>query len=597
MPTMTSKSFLRPLFVALIIASVAGCASTGPNQRVFMGSGNTFKANGLLISELQSDTFGPGVARLTIKSQADGNAVDKLVSYYTTQAALSVTKGDAEGFAVAWFLAKKLASARLEQLASTEAFVNTLASAQNGVGALPGGARVFLPSALTATRTPIRNKSKRAAIEDFFMDLPGTAVAIMPNWADAPKVAAVGDALKGILSTVSTGGARLDGSALNAMKIGSAYSVADSLGNKYIVEKTTDGIILHNPNSGPTKVDLNQLNFMPLLEKPDQYRYDAAKIVRNINSIFDGAMMSETRTGGRVSLGGHYSIAPNVLKLGDKIGYLNADGSLATADLPSVRKLYAENRAFKLAVDLTTKQDLEKDNQFINFKHSCSNRSFRERHGDALEYATYSCRDSKNNTTYSRTFVIGNNFATQGWDSLLKDKGYVDALKSAAQSAKVAEAFAAITPVLGNLDGASRCVTGDSFVYQIANNALSSDVNSDVRKLLAYSEPLESPSAVAKVLDCAQGVAGVGNVRRALSGGANLLKMNGIFTSPKFTQTTDMMSLFDSKIYTRNVLENVVSKASEFSSPTAALLTKVFYDHVQHANDIGELYDAVSKTI
>lgn len=597
---MTIRFHLRPLAVAVLVATVAGCATTGPNQNVFYGTGNSFRMNGLLISELQADTFGPGVSRLTVKSRGDGEALDKLVGFYTGKASEAAAKGDAEQFAVAWHLAKKMAAARLEQLASTEAFVANLASAKTGIGSLPGGARVYLPNALYDDRTGALSKKKRASIDDFLMEVTDRVAEFAPNWVNAPKLAALGDSVKGLMGSIGVGGSgeeRLDATALGSMAVGSAYSVRDSLGNKYIVEKSADGIILHNPDSAPTKVDLNQLNFMPLLERPDQYRYEASRIVRNINMLFEDALKYEATARGGLSIGGHYSVAPNQIRLGDKTGFLNADGTLASVDQVAVRKLYSTNRAYKLAIDLTTQDDLNKDNTFIGFKYSCSNRAFRVRHGEALEFATYSCRDSKNQITYSRTYVIGNSFAAQNWDSLLKDQRYVDDLRSASKSAKLVEAVAAFMPFIGNFDGAARCADNEAFSYKIANTALTSAINSDIRKFVSYSPERETPSTVNKVLDCAQGVAALSAVRRVATAGSDLMKINNVFTSPSYRKTTDVLSMFDSRVYTRHSYDDIVAVTNQFSSPTAAFLTKVFYDQAQQVNNISALAEAVYKKL
>lgn len=593
---MTTRFLLRPVAAAVLVAALTGCATTGPSQNVFYGTGNSFRMNGLLVSELQADTFGPGVSNLTVKSRADGEAMDKLIAFYTSKATEAVAKGDAEQFAVAWHLSKKLAGARLEQLASTEVFVNNLAKSKNGTGTLPGGARVFLPNNLYNDQVAAQGKKNRASIEDYLMEAADVLAGFTPNWADAPKVAALGDSVKGLLGSVGTTNAseqRLDATALGSMAVGSAYSVRDSLGNKYIVEKSQDGIILHNPGSAPTKVDLNQLNFMPILEKPEQYRYETARIVRNINALFEGALKYEASSLGGLSTGGHHSIAPNQIRLGDKVGFLNTDGTLSATDLPNVRKSYSSNRAYKLAIDLTTQEDLAKDNNFISFRYSCSNRTFRVRHGDALEYATYSCRDGKNQISYSRTYVIGNSFVAQNWDSVLKDRGYVDKLKSASQSAKLVEAAAAFLPFIGNLDGAARCADVEAFSYQLANSAFTSSINSDVKKFVSFTPERETPSTIGKVLDCAQGIGAIGTVRKRLSDASNFARMENLYTSPAYKKTTDLMSMFDTDIfYSKKEFDKITEVANTFSSPTAAFLAKAFYDKAQQVNNISGLADA-----
>jgi len=599
------KTFLlRPIAVALMVATLTACSTSGPHQNVFHSTGNNFRANGLLITELQADTFGPGVARMTIKSQADAVAADKLIAFYAAKASQAVAKGDVEEFAVAWHLAKKLSAARVEQLVSTEAFVNSLAVAKNGTGTLPGGARVFLPKELYSSRQAVGANKKRASIDEMFMEFGDAVVSLTPDWANAPKLASLGSLLGVVGNMTETAGrlagvkepTRLDGSALEAMKVGSAYAVQDSLGNKYIVEKTADGIVLHNPDSAPTKIDLNQVNFMPILEKPEQYRYEAAKIVANRNRAEENAREAAVASRG-VSITGVFTIPPNVFQLGDKVEYLNADGTLASSDLASVRILYSTNRAFKLAMDMGTRENLNNDNIYNKFSASCQYTAVLYHHGDALEYATYSCRDPKNQITYSRTYVVGNGFSAQSWDSLLKDKTYTDAMKNASRSARVAESIAAVVPFVGNVDAAAKCASGESVVFHLAKAALAPNMNSDVRRFITYSEEQETASTVGKALDCTQGIGAIGAVRGALSGGANLLKLSNGLTSPQYKKATEIMSLFDTRLYSKARFEGILDKLRDFSSPSAALMTKVFYDQAQHANNLGELYEAVSKKV
>lgn len=595
---MNARKFLRPVLIASLIAALGGCATTGPGQNVFYGTGKSFRMNGVLISELQPDTFGKGVSRLTVKSAADAQALEGLAQFFAGQAAKAAANGDAELFGVAWHLGKQVTKARLEQIASAEAFANALAASKNGKATLPGGGRVFLPTALTEP-APAKASKKRAALDgisDSFLTFGVQEI----NWGLAPKVAAVGDSIRGVLSALpgalAGGESRLDVTALGSMNVGSAYAVRDSLGNKYIVEKVQDGIVLHNPDSTPVKVDLNQINFMPILDKPEAYRYEAARIVANINAQFEQAYREEA-TARAISIGGHFSIAPNGIRLGDKTGYLNADGTFAAGDSPTSRRLYSTNRAYKLAIDLTTDENLQRDPNFQSFRRNCSNRTFRIRHGEALEYATYSCRDEKNNISYSRTMLVGASFTAQSWDSVLADNRYLDQLKDNHRRAKIAEAVAAFMPGLGNIDAASRCTDGPALSYYIAQASLRDTVNADVRRFVNHVPEKETASTLDKALDCAQAIGGLSAPRRALSAGARAMKLESILASAEYQRTTELMGLLDTKMYGATTFDELTAVTSRFSSPTAAFVTKVFYDQVQHANNISGLLSAMYERI
>ena len=152
------------LLAVAIAAALAGCATTsGPNQTVFYGTGNSYRQNGLQITELQGGSLGQGVSRMTIRGKDDIAAIDKLIQFYNRKAVESVAAKDAEQFAVAWSLSKKLTAARMEQELASQAFINDLIKQGNGQASLPGGARVYLPNSLyaenTATAPAGRSKS------------------------------------------------------------------------------------------------------------------------------------------------------------------------------------------------------------------------------------------------------------------------------------------------------------------------------------------------------------------------------------------------------------------------------------------------------
>lgn len=584
---------LRPISLSLLVASLVGCATTGPGQNVFMGTGNSFRMNGLLVSELEANSLGVGVSRLTIKSRADADAADKLVRFYADKAAKAAATGAASDFAVSWHLAKNIAQSRIEQTLATEMFMSDLGSRKDGIASLPGGARVFLPKTLYDAAAP--EGRKRVSLEDLMFGEVGVAMAEVPNWVGTIKVAALGNALGSLLNQVSTTepDQQSNKGVLGAMKVGTAYSARDSLGNKYIVEKTENGIVLHNPGRAPTKVDLAQLNYMPQIDRPEQYRYQAAKIVEKINSEIQAAFTHDLKRSAAVGFGGYFSLPPNGFQLGDQVGYMSADGSYSAGEQPAVRKLYSTDRAFKTAVDLTSKENLYNDGIFLNFRSNCGAFALRVRHGDALEYATYSCRDAKNNVTYSRTYVLGNGFSAQNWDSMLKDRSYVVKMKASANAAKFAEAVAAFIPFYGNFEGLARCAGLPSPSAFVTAAVMDSRIDKDVRRMVSYTPEKETPSTVGAALDCAQGVASVANMRKLVSAGDRALSLNKIFSSPDYIETTKLLGLLDTKMHTKAQLSEVAAITDKFASPSAAFVGKLFYDNLQHSNDLVGLASAI----
>lgn len=591
--TSNRSLFRRSLVAICVLAFLAGCSTTGPNQNLFYGTGNNFRMNGLQISELQADTFGPGVTRLSVKSKSDAVALDDLSKFYTRKAAEGIAKGDAELFAVAWHLGKLVSKARVEQAISTELFMNSLTNAKNGTASLPGGARVFLSNRLYDSKS--RN-GKRASLADFLDDL---AVVGTPelNWSESVKVAALGDALKGIIgqSSTLTSPSRQSGAATTEMAVGSAYSVRDANGNKYIVEKVADGIILHNPDGAPTKIDLNQLNALPVPESPAPYRSEAAKILNNIENVLESDL---DRTKGTSSIGlGRFTVPPNKVQLANGTGYLNAQGGYSPSEVPATRGLYSSSPSFKLAVDWTSEKDFQSDPIWSSFHKNCSSGvAYKRHHGEALEYVTYSCRDRNNQVTYSQTYVVGNSMVSQSWDSLLKDKQYAETLKKAHTYGKIAEAGAAFLPLIGNIDAAAKCAGFDSIVYKFTNAYNGRDVNVDVRKFVSFNPEQEEGSTISNALDCAQGIAGLGNLRSAMTGAANVARISGMVGSKSFKDTTALMQMLDSKhLYGKTTSSTVQDMTSIISSKTAGFSAASFYEGAQQSSNLSALAQAVMR--
>jgi hypothetical protein len=588
--------------LALSVANLTGCATTGPGQNVFYGTGKTFRMNGALFSELQPDALGSGASRLTVKSSADAAALDELTIFYTRSALRALEKKDTELFAVNWYIAKKLAAARLEQLAASQAFKNALLANHNGSAKLASGGRVFLPRNLYDV------PAKRAALD--FDSEPAALAAATFDWSSAPKVAAVGDTLKGLLAGVAKGGngnsqggsygsgERMTRDMADQMKVGSAYAVQDSLGNKFIIEKTDDGIVLHNPDSKPALIDLNQVNFMPILDRPSSNKVKAAKLVANMDRVFDDALAeASARHQNTFGVFNYNSMAPNIYVLGDRRAFIDANGNATTVDDPAVRNRYKSDPVFKYAIDLQSYDNLQNDQIYRQMKSNCQYMAWRNHYGDALEYVRYSCIRPDNTVTYSRTYVIGNDYTTQSWDSLAKDKRYRDALEQADKSARVVEALTAFLPLIGDVDAAMRCGDSSSLTYMLTNGYFNRNMNDDVRKAVRFVPEADNPSAVGKALDCAQGVGGLAGVRRGVTVGSKLLRWETLATSQAYKDTTAMMGLFDSRIHDASNIDKVFAEVKGFSSPDAAFVAKMFYDTVQTSNNIGSLAERVVKKI
>jgi hypothetical protein len=149
-------------------------------------------------------------------------------------------------------------------------------------------------------------------------------------------------------------------------------------------------------------------------------------------------------------------------------------------------------------------------------------------------------------------------------------------------------------PFFGNLDGAARCADMQAFSYSIANARFSRSINDDTKKFVSFTPETEKPSTIGKALDCAQGIAALGTIRKGISGTANFVKLENIYTSGAYAKTTEIMGLFDTKLrYKSGSFDEITSITNQFSSPTAALLTKVFYDQTQRASNLSALAESM----
>ncbi len=613
---MTTTRPIKATVLAVAVAALSvGCATTsGPNQSLFYGTGNSYRQNGLLITELQANSLGRGVSRITIRDKTDASAIDALIKFYNRKAIEAVATKDAEQFAVAWSLSRKLATARIEQELASQAFINDLLQQGNGQALLPGGARVFLPNSVYAESNPgsalppdapAKRREKRGVPEkrsaiDALIDTVARMESPPLDRGAFVQVAALGS-LAGLLNGITAASSSNDGEVsrmtsgvIEGMKHGSAYAVSDSLGNKYIVEKTRDGLVLHNPDGGPTKVDLKQMNFMPTWEKPAEYRYEAAWIYKNMNANLH-AQWSKGRRFGTYS-----TLPPNRFFLNGKPdGYVNVDGTFSSVESPAIRVAYDTNTAYKMVIDLAAFQSIDADPIFTDFRGNCPGSTWRDYHGETLEYVTYSCTDARTReVTYARTFVVSNSMKVQSWDSMLKDQSYRDTLKQAHNKGKLAEALGTFIPVVGNLDAGLRCAGFDSALNKYVTKYYAQSVSADVRRFVTYSPALETPSAMTKALDCAQGIAGAASLGKGLTLATQAANIEGMVTTPAYKNAMQIMSMLDTEFfYSQKSAAEIIDTSLKFDSPTAVFMAKVFYDKMQQKNDLSGAADAIINMV
>lgn len=602
---MTNKknSFaLRPITVSLAVASLltlAGCATqTGMGSDNYQNTGRVFRYNGLTVEQVNKT----GGARIA-SGAADKTAANDLIKYYAKEAWQALDRGDAEAFAVARHLGSSLTKERLEQAAATQSFISSLANNRDGSGMLPAGSRVYLPNNVFSETVSGGKRSGRAGDRRVDVD---RFIEMMEEYASAPvdfqeSVAlAAADNVSGVIGILNAG-ARLMATpkqadtqripGLSDIKPGDAYAAKDSNGNRYFIERTNEGIILHNPGSAPQKVSLDQLNFMPTIEAPSQVRMNAVPIVKNINAVQNDILRTE-RIKGRI-----WSVAPNIIYVqGSSSQYfLDARGNKTTVDMPEARSAYKTNPAYKMAIEMTDSRYVT-DRLAQGFKQQyCNGVSiWNEFSGEHLNRRTLACIDGNGMFTYSKTFLVDNDMVTQSWNTLLSDKKMVDELRKIDGGVKLAEAMAAFVPGLSNLDGAARCVGAPSATATAYRSIfVQSDRYNSLKQYVGDMVPKDTPSTVGMALDCAQGVGGVGVAMRGLTKAAQTAKIEGMFASQKYQDATAALRSFDTAILPGgSIAESVAVMQRGFGSTAAATMVKRFYDGTQHSNNYYGLAEA-----
>lgn len=596
------KPYIAIFFTGAVV-SMAGCAThVGVKPEGYESSGDGFRYNGLTLVKMnRSDN---GVADdLIIRTKADKEAADNLIKFYEKKAWSALNSGDAQAFAVARHLGAKVARARLEQSLATDRFLDSLASKKDGSAAIPAGGSVYLPDNMfDSTMKP--NGKKRADAEDF-IELMESYAAVPVSVQRGVSVAAAGEVFGAIGALGSAARALKNDQdersakmpSLGSLEVGDAYAARDSAGNRYFVERTPDGIVLHNPGNSPQVVNLDQLKYMPTLEAPSQLRKDAARIVANINDAHD-VVLREGLSRGRGF--GVWSVAPNVIYYagGGSRYFLDTQGRKSMVDEPEARTAYKTNPAYKLAVDMTDDRVFSTP-MFAAFRNQyCKGGgTSHEYNGANMNKRTFACLDGRGNVTYSKTYLVDNEFNTQSWNSLLNDKRMVDELKGIEDKAKTISAIAGFIPGVGNVDGATKCVGLPALTTMTYRYTQNRDGRYDqLKQYVGDLIPAEdSPSAVATSLDCAQAVGGFGIGMNGISKGARKMKIDSTFASDDYKRTADALKMFDTNLIAKYSLPDALSLVQDkMTSSNALMMFKGFYDSAQNMNNLSGLASAIA---
>lgn len=592
---------MKKLFIISTMSLIlGGCNSVmllTPNG--YESTNETFRYNNLTLVRMQPTKGSPNVEKWALRSQQDKDSADQLIKFYDRVAWSALEKGDAQAFAVARYLGSKLTKARIEQAASTQGFISSLLANKDGTATISGGGKVYFPDEFVAAPAQASQPKNRASIDDF-IEVMATATSIPLNFSNAVAMAGQGD-IGGLIGQTNdiahTVGDEQRAKTmatpkLSDLKEGDVYAASDSSGNRYFIERVANGIVLHNPRSGAQKVNLDQLNFMPSIETPSQLRKDASRIVSNINLSHRVTQLESIRSGRGADV---WSIAPNILysQVGKRY-FLDAQGRRIAYDDPESKKAYKNNQAYRLAIDMTSEEELHSP-LFKAFRAEyCSTTPTTnvEWSGEFLNKKTLSCIDSKGNAIFSKTYLIDNKMQVHSWGTILKDQQMASRLRQIEDFARLMDAAGSFLPGLSNIDGALRCAGATSLSTYIARNSYS-DYES-LRRYVGQLVPPDTPSSIDNAFDCAQGV-GLPVALSKLPKAVRTTKIEGLMGSAAYKETSAALQVFDNNLKGSKSVD-LTTIAQIVNSDPAAQLLSGFYNKADKSNNFFNLAQALATS-
>lgn len=594
LPSVSRVAYAVPLGVALMLSA---CTSVAPDG--YTATNTRQNINGLKLTALkQGDRKSLDISAIPVRSQADQDAIDSMIRQYQSVALRALDRGDAETFAAARYISATLVRARLMNYASTAGFMGSLINNRDGSGTIPAGGSVFIPDNLTS----LQARGKVAELGTALDGMESVALVQAPLHSDF-ELAANGE-ISGIFGAVagaakiiagSEGASRAAGATIGELPVGEAYAATDIFGKRYFVERTAEGLVLHNPTGSSQKVSLEQLSYIPSLEKPTPSRIEAGRINANINTAFEQVVQEGLRSGR--GMGGIEAVAPNRIYYhpGGLNYFLDLNGNKSLIDDKDTVAAYQKNPAYKLAIEMNSGAFF-KTPTYIQFKAKSCNGGYTEFSfsGASMNRLTLSCRDGNGKYLYSKSFLFDNSMKIQSWESLLNDRKMVDQLKSIERNAAAAEAVAAFVPFVSTVDGASRCATGASVTATVSKILAQGGEYNNLKRYVGEMVPLtDTISTTETAMSCIQGAVGVKSGLAKMSSLARQARIGEILGTGVYSNTAQGILAFDNQISSGMALDRALAELT--NSHSAQDIVKGFYNAAQTSSDLASLGKAIAS--
>lgn len=602
------------LFVGIICLALSGCATqpgqvgqfgfgplpwpsasipTDSNRAYTPIIGRHAAINGIQLTETSPDAFPMGKFQgfLQMTSKADFAALNGMSLEYAAAAWDAASRQDWEGFAVNRRLGMRITEYRVHQKIATTAFVDSLSSRSDGSGILAPGSTIFLPGFTRWGADQQRTASSKYQSQLFSANIQ------KPDWANAPKTADASD----VFNLVRTASDVLTGKKMPVNNIAQAksqagdllsqlpehavFSAHDSAGNTFLVERTKEGFLVGNPGGRPVIVPLAKLGFVPDMPEPNEVRRNAGPLALRMQEVRHKFFWQAMGTTGTRILATTQSPNKVFIQNTRVSGLFDADGNLASNAITgqSGVSAYQTNPSYRLALDMVNFAGHE--NQ--EFKGQCNQLMRGVAYdtnylGENAEILRHECFDNTKYPLISRDFYVLDGKTMQTFESLMKDRNLAEKLKHADTNRDLAESVIGFVPTIGNIDSASKCLTGTALSSYTAIAASKMRGGNEAYRAFVSDllPPSQEPSVLAKSLTCASAIPAFGTATRVLAKTGNW--MNGYrnwLATERAQGLFKTMDFFDTNIFGRGNTARF-SEMGALSKQSMDTL-KRFYDSMQ----------------
>jgi len=573
MGSLNNISIRKSVIALASVAALAGCATPGVGLST-IGFGGV-KVNGYKLSQATNESYRVGQFQTMprIKTQADLAALDALNEKYVGMMKKAAASGDNEAYAVARHLAAKTMGYRLFiNAGSASALASMQAAGINKIKLRPG-AYAMLPAF-----DRISSAEKVASgLHDRYWTMT----------ADAS------DIIKGVSTMVDTVSRMQDmsltrpKSLLESIPEGVPYTGVNEAGQPFVVERSKDMFILHNPGKEPVQLDAERLGYVPRLAAPDAVRRKAAPILFNIQRL-GHAEFKRIQGAKRV-----YAQAPNLIIAGNRQIHLDENGNEAQTAEDAKRGAIAYKNLpeYRLAISLWDDRVYGLKER-VQFTQACAGvpgarSTMHMSEGQYAEVVGLSCNDSQTVPLYQKTYFSTGEGMIQTWASVVKDNATREQAKRALALNAAGELMLSVAPVYGNFDSAARCATGSSITSRTMKVADPSLAAADLAAFVGLSD---DPSMFDKALDCLGAVPLVGSAAGAAANTSRLAKLD----IGKLKQIEQSLQLFDTNLVSGKKWAESAETISQFKNQNAVKVAKVFYETAQADNQIQQVDTATS---